>query len=172
MKPERLARTVIYESEWVNLYVDRVQFPNGRVIERHHLLDFDHPAVVVFIEDGQGRVLFVRVCRYPTLRTDWEIPAGGMEAGETILEAAQREMQEETGYDCHDYREVYTYYPMNGIANKLFHIVRCKAIARVADFDPDEVSEIGWFEKAEIRQMLKQQLILDGPTLTALLLCL
>jgi ADP-ribose pyrophosphatase len=172
MKPERLSRTTIYESEWVNLYVDQVRFPNGRIIERHHLLDFDHPAVIVFIEDEHDRVLFVRVCRYPTLRTDWEIPAGGMEASESILEAAQREVREETGYTCHDYQMVYTYYPMNGIANKLFHIVRCKATAQVADFDANEVSEIRWLEKAEIRQMLKEQSIVDGPTLTALLLCL
>jgi len=67
---------------------------------------------------------------------------------------------------------VYTYYPLNGIANKLFHIVRCKATARVTDFDINEVSEIRWFEKAEIRQMLKEKLIVDGPSLTTLLLCL
>jgi ADP-ribose pyrophosphatase len=172
MKPERLSRTVIYESNWVNLYVDKVQFPNGRIIERHHLLDFEQGAVVVYIEDEQGRVLFVRVCRYPTLSNDWEVPAGGMDAGESVLEAAQREVREETGYECHDYEDVYTYYPLNGIANKLFHIVRCKATAKVMDFEQDEVSEIRWFEKDEIRQMLKDKTIVDGPSLTALLLCL
>ncbi len=172
MKPERLSRTTIYESEWVNLYVDRVRFPHGRVIERHHLLDFEQPSVVIFIEDEQERVLLVRVCRYPTLSTDWEVPAGGLEAGETILEAAQREVREETGYQCQDYQVVYTYFPLNGIANKLFHILRCRAIAQVTAFDPGEVSEIRWFEKADLRQMLKDHVIVDGPTLTAVLLCL
>lgn len=172
MKPEKLSRTVIYESNWVNLYVDKVQFPNGRIIEHHHLLDFEQAAVFVYIEDERGTVLFVRVCRYPTLNTDWEVPAGGMEPGESILEAAQREVREETGYQCHDYEVVYTYYPMNGIANKLFHIVRCKATAKVTDFEPDEISEIRWFEKTEIRQMLKDRIVVDGPSLSALLLCL
>ncbi len=41
MKPKRLARTVVYENPWVNLYVDKVQFPGGRIIEEHHLLDFE-----------------------------------------------------------------------------------------------------------------------------------
>jgi ADP-ribose pyrophosphatase len=172
MKPERLSRTVIYESNWVNLYVDKVQFPNGRIIERHHLLDFEQAAVVVYIEDERGRVLFVRVCRYPTLSNDWEVPAGGMEPGESILDAAAREVREESGYACRDYELVYTYYPLNGISNMLFHIVRCKAIAKVTDFDPDEVSETRWFEKSEIRQMLKDKIVVDGPSLTALLLCL
>ena len=88
MKPERLARTVIYQSQWVNLFVDKVQFPNGRIIEQHHLLDFEYPAVIVVIEDERQRLLLVRVCRYTTGRTDWELPAGGVEAGETVLDAA------------------------------------------------------------------------------------
>jgi ADP-ribose pyrophosphatase len=172
MKPERLDRTVIYESEWVNLYVDKVRFPNGHIIERHHLLDFEREAVTVFIEDERGRVLFVRVCRYPTGETNWEIPAGGIEHDENPMDAAQREVREETGYACRDYQQVYSYYPMNGIANKLFHVVRCMALKQVADFDTNEISEVRWFERDDIRQMLKENAIKDGLTLMGLLLCL
>lgn len=172
MKPERLARTVIYQSEWVNLYVDKVQFPNGRIIERHHLLDFEHPAVVVLIENRDGQILFVRVCRYTTGVTDWELPAGGIAAGESLMEAARREVREETGYECDDYQPVYSYYPMNGVANKLFQIVRCTATRQVAQYDAEEISDVRWFGKAEIKQMLDNRTIMDGPTLTALLLCM
>lgn len=87
MKPERLSRTVVYENPWVNLYVDRVKFPNGHIVERHHLLGFDRHAVVVVADDGAGRVLFVRVCRYATGSSDWELPAGGIEAGESARSA-------------------------------------------------------------------------------------
>ena len=44
MKPQRLARTIIYENPWVNLYLDKVRFPDGRIIEKHHLLDFEKEA--------------------------------------------------------------------------------------------------------------------------------
>jgi 8-oxo-dGTP pyrophosphatase MutT (NUDIX family) len=75
---------VIYQSRWVNLYVDKVHFPNGSIIEKHHLLDFDHHAVMTIAQDNDGRYLMVKVCRYTTGRTEWEFPAGGVEDGEEI----------------------------------------------------------------------------------------
>lgn len=170
MKTKRLARTIIYQSKWVNLYVDQVQFPNGQIIEQHHLLDFERPAVIIVVEDEDERILMVRVCRYTTGNTAWELPAGGVEDGETPIEAAQREAMEETGYVCEDYAQLYTYYPMNGIANKQFHIFRCRAVRQAGEFDPDEISEIRWYSKGEIHQMIREQKIEDGPTLTAILL--
>ena len=95
-----------------------------------------------------------------------------MEPGEPILEAAKRELMEETGYTSTNHELVYTYYPMNGQANQLFHIVFCRAGERVQDFDPNEVAEVRWFTKDEIGQLLKEQKIMDGFSLTALLLWL
>jgi ADP-ribose pyrophosphatase YjhB (NUDIX family) len=54
------------------------------------------PAVSVVVPDGQGRILLIR-------RTDnnyWSIPGGGMEPGESVRQAASREVKEETGINC------------------------------------------------------------------------
>jgi ADP-ribose pyrophosphatase YjhB (NUDIX family) len=54
------------------------------------------PAVSVVVPDDQERILLIR-------RTDnkyWSIPGGGMEPGESVREAAMREVKEETGIDC------------------------------------------------------------------------
>ena len=172
MKPERLSRIPVYESPWVNLYLDKVKFPNGLVIEKYHLLDFPHAAVTAIVENDLGKIVFVRISRYTTGLTEWELPAGGVEIGETEIEAAKREVLEETGYTSENHQLVYSYYPMNGSANKLFHIVYCKAVAHVQNFDENEVSETRWFTKDEVRQMVKDKVITDGFTLTALLLWL
>jgi ADP-ribose diphosphatase len=172
MKPERLSRKTVYESPWVNLYLDTVRFPNGLLIEKFHLLDFPRAAVTAVVEDDSGNILFARICRYTSGMTEWELPAGGVETGESEMEAARREVLEETGYTSDHHELMYSYYPMNGSANKLFHIVRCKAIDYVQDFDKNEVSETRWFTKDEVKQMIKDKAITDGFTLTALLLWL
>lgn len=171
-KPERLSRKTIYQSPWVNLYLDHVAFPSGLVIEEYHLLDFPRAAVAIIVENDLGQVVFARICRYTTGLTEWELPAGGMEVGESEIDAARREVLEETGYTSEGHQLIYSYFPMNGSTNKRLHIVHCKAVARVQDFDKDEVSETRWFAKEEIQQMIKDRMISDGPTLTALLLWL
>ena len=172
MKPERLAREVVYQSRWVNLYKDTVRFPNGFVIDKYHLLDFEREAVVALMENADGEVIFALIPRYPSNTVEWELPAGGMEVGEEILEAAKRELLEETGYTSTEHKLIYTYYPMNGNANQIFHIVFCKAGERVQDFDLNEVADVRWFKREEVNQLLKEQKIKDGFSLTALLLWL
>jgi ADP-ribose pyrophosphatase len=159
-KPTRLSRTVIYENPWVNLYVDKVEFPSGRIIEKHHVLEFEKEAVAVL----------VHAYRYTTDSIEWEVPAGIVEPGEAIIEAAKREVREESGYETEDHELIYTFYPMNGISNKVFHIVHGYATGGTGVFDRNEVQEFKWVSKPEIQEMIRDRLVRDGYTLTALLL--
>lgn len=170
--PKRLARETIYRSHWVNLFVDKVQFPDSHVIDRHHLLDFEDPSVVAVMERGNEQVLFARIYRYTVETTGWEIPAGRIEQGESILAAAQREILEESGWESTHHELIYSYNPMNGIANKTMHIVRCRAEKRITDFDTNEVSDIRWFTWKEVQRMIERSEITDGATLVALLICM
>ncbi|MBK9008625.1 MAG: hypothetical protein IPM31_16755 [Anaerolineae bacterium] len=94
MQPERLSRIPVYESPWVNLYLDKVKFPNGLVIEKYHLLDFPRAAVAAIVENDSRNIVFARISRYTTGLTEWELPAGGVKINETEIEAAKGEKHE------------------------------------------------------------------------------
>ena len=169
-RPKRLSRTTIYESRWVNLHLDRVQYPAGLIVDEYPLLDFEMEAVTTVVENSSDEILMIQAYRYTTDSIEWEIPAGGIEEGESVLDAASREVLEETGYQIETPRLVYTYNPMNGLANKVFHVTKARALERTGAMDLNEVKGCKWCSLAEIREMIASQTIRDGFTLTALLL--
>ena len=172
LKPERLARQMIYACPWFTLYGDRVRFPGGRIAERYHVVEMAHEAAGVVVDDGAGRVLLVQSYRYPIDAVQWEVPAGSLEPGESPEQAALREAQEESGHACVDPRLIYSYYPLSGLTTSVFHIVRARATGVVGAFDENEVAAWRWFSRAEVEALLAANELRDGFSLTALLLWL
>ena len=76
MMPKHLSRITIYESEWINLHVDKVKFPDGRVVDKHHHLDFPKKSVASLVENNNAELLLIQAFRYTTGTIEWEIPAG------------------------------------------------------------------------------------------------
>ena len=172
MIPKRLSRRTVYESDWVNLYLDQVAYPDGAVLDSHHVLHFDRPSVGVVVENQSGDILLLRCGRYVTQNESWEIPAGWVEAMECVLSAAGREALEETGYALTSLSPLYTYHPSNGISDQVFHLFRGLAHKKTGLPDPAEVSALRWCSRDEIREMIQKQEISCGLSLTALLLTL
>jgi ADP-ribose pyrophosphatase len=168
--PTRLNRTTIYECPWVNLYRDKIALPNGRIIDQYHYLDFEPGTITAVVENDDGHILMVEIPRYVTGTVSWELPAGGIDEGETPLEAARREVLEETGYETHSHREIYTYHPMNGIANMEVHVIHCRAGADTGIWDEEEVTAVRWFSPESLLEMIRQGEIPDGYALAGLLL--
>ena len=170
MKPVRLNRRVIYEHPRVSLYVDKVRFPQGLVVEEHHVLSFELPSVAVLVEDVDDEILLVHAYRYVTDSIEWGVPAGGVERGESLLEAAAREVREESGYQTTDHELIYSYYPMNGISDKVFDVVHCRSGRPTGCFDGNEVQDLRWASRRQLQQMIDQGEVKDGFSLTALLI--
>ncbi|MCZ4275301.1 NUDIX domain-containing protein [Rhodococcoides yunnanense] len=86
----------VYEGAILALRLDQVQMPGGRVAEREVVEH--HGAVGVAAVDDQGRIAMIEQYRHPMGRRLWELPAGLLdEIGEPPVEAAKRELAEETG---------------------------------------------------------------------------
>lgn len=172
MKPKRLARKIIYESDWLSLYSDRVEQPGGRIIEKWHIIKFHKGGAIALVENDQKQLLFVQSYRYATDTVDWELPAGGVEQGDDPLQTAQREVLEESGYETTSHELVYSYNPIVSVSDTTFHVVRCKATVNTGVFDTNEVKAVRWFSLDEVKAMLAQHQLKDGYSLTAILLYL
>ncbi|WP_430332659.1 NUDIX domain-containing protein [Rhodococcus sp. ACT016] len=86
----------VYSGAVVALRVDRVAMPGGREADREVVEH--HGAVAVAVLDDADRLVLIRQYRHPLGRRLWELPAGLLdEPGEDPLDAARRELQEETG---------------------------------------------------------------------------
>jgi 8-oxo-dGTP pyrophosphatase MutT (NUDIX family) len=170
MIPERLSHSVAYASPWVNLHVDRIRLASGRVIEKMHVVDVEDDGVAVVLEDADRRIAMVRVPRYATGTCEWEVPEGRAAPGESPEQAAVRESLEETGWTSDRHEHLHTFHPVPGLSNHVLHVVRRRAVARVADFDRDEIADVRWFALDEFRAMVRERRVLDGFTLIALFL--
>jgi len=171
MLSKRLDRKSIYESQWINLYVDKVLMPSGKIIEKYHQLDYPKEAITVLLTNSTGKICFIKSLRYTTQKIEWEIPAGGVEKGEDILKAAEREVIEETGFKTKALKLIYSYNPANGMSNQNVHIVFGEVEDdKQVEFDTDEVKEIHWLSSDEIKGLIAKNEISDGISLMPLLL--
>lgn len=127
--------------------------------------------VVIVPIRAKREVLMIRQFRQPVRMDSCEIPAGGIDEGETPEQAARRELVEETGWDCPNLRLARTYHPLAGRSNVRFHIMLAPEPTHVGDpTDPDEAEEIFWADQARFAELWNRQRIHAGATVTGLLL--
>lgn len=164
-------RSVVYKSEWVNLFVDKIILPNGTLIEKQHVLDIPN-AVVGIVKNDKNEILMVKAYRYILNSSEWELPAGAINENEGNVKALKREVFEETGYKIKNEKELYSYYPSNGISNQVFVVIYAEVDskeARSSSIDETEIEEVTWMKKDELKEMVANKEINDGLTLNALL---
>lgn len=151
----------IYESEWVNLHIADVVMPDGTRID-HHLVRMSRPAVGTIMTGDDG-VLLLRRHRFITDTWGWEVPAGGVDAGETPEQAAVREALEESGWEPTTVQRLCAFHPANGLLDQTFVIfVSDDAVHRGAPVDVNEAERVEWVPVADVRRLLLDGEITDG----------
>jgi ADP-ribose pyrophosphatase len=123
-------------------------------------------SAVMMALDKKKRILLVRQYRLPAGMEMWELPAGRLDPGEEPLQAARRELIEETGYRAGKWRKLATFYASPGyVAEKMTIFLATKLTEGKAQPMDDERIETRWFTSKEIKRMLKSGKIIDGKTM-------
>lgn len=126
-----------------------------------------HPgSAVMMAVDERDRVLLVKQFRLPAERDLWELPAGRVDPGETPLQAAKRELREETGYSAKLWTKLITFWASPGYVDEKMNLFLATGLKEGAQ-EPmeDERIEMRWFTRKELRELVAAGKILDGKTL-------
>jgi ADP-ribose pyrophosphatase len=107
IESKKLLDTPIFSVTWDHA-VDPHGFEIKRAIVRHA------GSAVMMPVDDRGRILLVRQYRLPARKSLWELPAGRVDPGESLLQAAKRELREETGYTAKKWTKLVSFFPSPG----------------------------------------------------------
>jgi 8-oxo-dGTP pyrophosphatase MutT (NUDIX family) len=157
----------LYTSEWLTVHLADVELPDGRRFD-HHVVRLPHPAVGVIVNDAARRILLLRRHRFITDSWGWEIPAGRVDPGETLEQAAVRESIEETGWRPLGLDYLGFSHPTNGLMEQRFEFFVAARAEHIGEFDRTETESIAWFAPEDVRTLMEEGEIPDGLSVTAL----
>ncbi|MGL6072830.1 MAG: NUDIX hydrolase [Fimbriiglobus sp.] len=164
-----MPRELKHTGRKIKVYLDVTTAPDGSTITRDVII---HPGAVVIlpIVDAE-HVSLLRNQRWVVDELLWEIPAGTLEPGEPIEDAAKRELLEETGYTADRWRYLGFLYASPGVLNEKLHLYIAEGLtAGTARPEADEELEAVTVPLTDALAMCLDGRIKDAKTITALLL--
>jgi ADP-ribose pyrophosphatase len=128
-------------------------------------------SAVMMAVDDKKRILLVRQYRLPAEQYIWELPAGKIDPGETALQAAKRELIEETGYKAKTWTKVASFWVSPGYVQERMTIYQATDLtAGEATPMDDEQIESRWFTRKEVKAMIASGKIQDAKTIVGILM--
>ena len=153
LKPWRVAasRDLLDASPFLKVRVEAIDLPDGRRIEDYYQLDMPSFACI-FAETEDGRIITYRQYRHGPKRVCLVFPGGHVNPGEDPLEAARRELLEETGYEGTTWQDLGAYTVnanQGGAVSYMFRATGCRKVA-APDSDDLEETEVLFLTRAEL----------------------
>ena len=167
-KANILKSEMIYEGKVFGVRADQVAEPNGVKATR---VVITHPGSVVVLpvlEDG--RIVMIEQYRHATRQYLWELVAGRIDRGETVKQAAARELKEETGYTAKRLTEFLDMWPTPGFLEERMHILLAQGLTE-GQASPEEDEKIisRAYSVKQLRQMMKNGKLRDGKSIAGIL---
>ncbi len=165
-----LSTEYLFKRPWLTARRDKVLLPDGRVNPEYYVVEYpDWVNVIAITRDGQ--FVMERQYRHAVGMTCYELPCGVMEEGETPLQAARRELLEETGYGKGEWEEIMEITPNPSSMSNFTHCFLAKGVEKVAQpqLDATEELEVYLFKESEVRTLLKENQLIQSLMLAPLL---
>jgi ADP-ribose pyrophosphatase len=134
-KPEhwqRLSRDTLVDTRFIKVYQDKVQLPTGDTFDDYTVATLPS-GVVIVATDEDGKLITQFEYKYAIDKVILNLPSGSVEGNELPLEAAAKELLEETGYVSEELELIQTTYEYPSKLNHLLYIVRAKNARKVQE---------------------------------------
>ena len=149
---------------------DKVLLPDGRVNPEYWVVEYpDWVNVIAITKDGH--FVMERQYRHAVAMTCYELPCGVMESGETPLQAAQRELMEETGYGNGEWKELMTITPNPSSMSNFTHCFVATGVEKISSphLDDTEELEVHLLEREEVLTLLRENQLIQSLMISPLL---
>ncbi len=163
-----LSSKEVYKSKIFTVTEERAAASDGFEIERA-IVQHSGAAVMLALNEAR-RILLVRQYRLPARKRLWELPAGRIDPGESPLQAARRELKEETGYRAAKWKKLISFYPTPGYcAEKMTVYLATQLTEGEPEPAGDERIETRWLSSKKVDEMIKKGQIIDAKTIAGYL---
>ena len=151
MKPWKLLNTeYLVDAPWLKVAKEKCELPNGKVIDDFYTL-WQPDWVLILARTVEGNWVMTEQYRHGCGKIELEFPAGIIDKGETPVQAALRELQEECGYGASPEKVTYLgAYPVNPDRHRgVFHVVFIDGVAKGGETHFDSTEDIESFELSD-----------------------
>ncbi|HWG21566.1 MAG TPA: NUDIX hydrolase [Terracidiphilus sp.] len=173
-KAQIVSSQVVYEGPLFRVTKDTIIEPGGKKNVRD-VVRHNGSVVIVAIDSSKSKkdpwIVMERQYRHAANQFLWELPAGKIDPGEDPVAGAQRELEEETGYRAKKWKPLVEYFASPGFLGESMKVFIAEGLVPgAASPEDDEDIEIRLVKLSEILKMIRKGAILDGKTLSCVLL--
>lgn len=171
-KPAKVLNSkVVYNGKLFRVLAEDIREPNGKTAFRE-VIRHGGSAVILAIDRRKNKkdplVLIERQFRHAAQQYLYEVPAGKMEPNEDHLEAAKRELLEETGYTAKKWTKLVKYFASPGFLGEWMQVYLAEELTPGETHpDEDEWLELQFVPLSELLRLIDAGKIQDGKTLIA-----
>ncbi len=150
---------ILYSGDFINLIKEVYSLPNNKTITREKIVkNGGKDSVIIVATDSNGNYILTFQTRIND-KIIAEFPSGYIENGEDVIEAAKRELKEETGYVSDNVTILDNSYYSVGIDNSVCCIVRMKNCVKAFNVNPNENLTYGIFTEEELKYLLNNNIM-------------